>query len=138
MADYNEMLAKLRNEVATAVTLGIVNTELYGQQMLQLLNAIHTQKTKAQSELERLQGQIGECKGRMTQCDLLAGLVVEIIAGYNRAEQRRLEEETRFAEERREKEEAVRQAREAEENAKRDAETSEPAPTAEPPKKKRR
>lgn len=129
MADYNEMLLKLRNEVATAISLGTINTELYAQQMIQLLNSIQTQKQKAQAELERIQGQIGECKGRMSQCDLMAGLVVEIVAAYNRAEQKRLEEERRFTAERRAQEE------EDKKNATAAGPTPDPEPT---PKKKRR
>lgn len=104
MADYKENVLKLRQEVQEAVALGTINTELYAQQVTQLLNATESVKQKAQAELDRLSGLLGECRGTIKAADQMASLLIETVAAYNRQERKRLEEEQRVAAERSERE----------------------------------
>jgi hypothetical protein len=97
MADYKENVLKLRQEVQEAISLGTINTELYAQQVTQLLNATESVKQKAQAELERLNGLLGECRGSIKASEQMANLLIETVAAYNRQEHKRLEEEQRVA-----------------------------------------
>jgi len=82
--DFNELLLNLRREFGQAQMLGINNAELYQQQMTQVLMAASNVKMKAQSEIERLQGLIGECRGQIKAAEMFGGLIVETAAAYNR------------------------------------------------------
>ena len=133
MADYKENVLKLRQEVQEAISLGTINTELYAQQVTQLLNATETVKQKAQAELDRLNGLIGECRGTIKASEQMASLLIETVAAYNRQERKRLEEEQRTAEERAEREKGATSPPEAPEAP---AETP-PEPSPKPEKGKR-
>jgi len=138
LADYKDNVLKLRQEVQEAVTLGTINTELYGQQMIQLLNSCEGVKQKAQAEIERLSGQIGECRGTVKAAEMMAGLLIETVAAYNRQEHKRIEEERRVAAERLERAASAPQSGEPETPSltEEEEETSE-RPTKPPEKGKR-
>ena len=97
---YKDRLVDLRNQLAESVKLGLVNPELFQQQLIQMLNGIESIKQKSQSEIERLVNMIGEERGRVKACNDMGDLVVNIVSAFVNQENNRLAEEARLANER--------------------------------------
>jgi len=97
--NYSEALARIRHEAARAQELKTIDNGLYTQQMIQLLNSCEGLKTKALGEIERLQGLIGECRGKIQGAEVIQTLLIDIMSSYNRKEEERLREETMLAKE---------------------------------------
>lgn len=106
--NYQENLLRLRSEVQKAVSLGTINAELYAQQVIQVLNATESLKQKAQSEIETLKSQIGQCEGKIRAANEFAALLINVVEAYNRQEIKRLEELKRVEQEKLEREAAIK------------------------------
>lgn len=100
---YKDRLLELRKQLAESVSLGLVNPELFQQQLIQMLNGIESIKQKSQSEIERLVTMIGEERGRVKACIDMGDLVVNIVAGFVNQEKNRLIEEERLRAEKEER-----------------------------------
>lgn len=96
---YKDRLVDLRNQLVESVKLGLVNPELFQQQLIQMLNGIESIKQKSQSEIERLSTMIGEERGRVKACNDMGDLVINIVAAFVNQENNRLTEEARLASE---------------------------------------
>lgn len=97
---YKDRLLDLRKQLSDSVKLGLVNPELFQQQLIQMLNGVESIKQKSQSEIERLSQMIGEERGRVKACCDMGDLIVNIVAAFVNQENNRLVEEARLAEER--------------------------------------
>jgi hypothetical protein len=93
---YKDRLLELRKQLADSVSLGLVNPELFQQQLIQMLNGIESIKQKSQSEIERLSNMIGEERGRVKACIDMGDLVVNIVSAFVSQEKNRLVEEERL------------------------------------------
>lgn len=109
---YKERLMDLRKQLADSVNLGLVNPELFQQQIIQMLNGIESIKLKSQSEIERLTILLGEERGRVKACNDMGDLVVNIIAGFVNQEKNRLVEDERLKAEAAEREELIKEQQE--------------------------
>lgn len=101
---YKDRLLELRKQLADSVSLGLVNPELFQQQLIQMLNGIESIKQKSQSEIERLSNMIGEERGRVKACIDMGDLVVNIVSAFVNQEKNRLVEEERLKAEKEERE----------------------------------
>lgn len=101
MADksYKDRLLDLRKQLTESTRLGLVNPELFQQQLIQMLNGVESIKIKSQSEIERLTNLIGEERGRVKACNDMGDLIVNIISAFVNQEHNRLLEEVRTNEE---------------------------------------
>jgi hypothetical protein len=106
MADksYKERLIELRNQLTESTRLGLVNPELFQQQLIQILNGIESNKQKSLSEIERLTSMLGEERGRVKACNDMGDLLVNIVAAFVNQENNRLVEEARMLAEKEERE----------------------------------
>jgi hypothetical protein len=116
VSDFNSLLVNLREEFVKAQGLGIVSFELYQQQVTQLLMSCNNIKLKAQSEMERLQSLIGECKGQIKAAEMMGSMLVETVAAYNRQTVKQQEAEAAQEIERLEREIAKQEALSLEED----------------------
>lgn len=95
MADksYKDRLLDLRKQLVESTRLGLVNPELFQQQLIQMLNGVESIKIKSQSEIERLTNLIGEERGRVKACNDMGDLIVNIVSAFVTQENNRLAQE---------------------------------------------